>query len=116
MWLRMGQSPGAVNPYRDFALVFVAQEEGQQLPYINSIRAAAAVDWRASIAWLQLRHPDVWGPRATRNASAASLRPTVEDARGEAEMVRQLVAARPAVLEQILVEAGWAPPPPVTPV
>jgi len=112
LWLKMGLSPGATNPYRDFARVFVAQEEGQQLPHINAIKSAAAVDWRAAIAWLQLRHPDVWGPRATRNASAASLRPSDADAEAEAEMVRQLVLSRPAVLDKILLEAGWTPPAP----
>jgi len=111
MWLRMGLSPGATNPYRDFARVFVAQEEAQQIPHINAIKSAAAVDWRASIAWLQLRHPDAWGPRATRNNSAASLRPTEDDSVAEAAMVRQLVQSNPAVLERILVEAGWTPPP-----
>lgn len=110
-WLKMGLSPGATNPYRDFARVFVAQEEGQALPHINAIKSAAAVDWRAAVTWLQLRHPEVWGPRATRNHSAASLRPSEADAAAEAEMVRQLVETRPAVLERILVEAGWTPPP-----
>jgi len=110
LWLKMGLGPGATNPYRDFARVFVAQEEGQQLPHISAIKSAAAVDWRAAVAWLQLRHPDVWGPRATRNHSAASLRPSDSDAQAEAEMVKQLVASRPAVLERILVEAGWTPP------
>ena len=31
--------------------------------------------------------------------------------KAEAEMVRQLVSSRPAVLERILLEAGWTPPP-----
>ncbi len=115
LWLRMGLSPGATNPYRDFARVFVAQEEGQALPHINAIKSAAAVDWRAAVTWLQLRHPDVWGPRATRNASAASLRPSDGDAAAEAEMVRQLVESRPAILERILTEAGWTPPNPAVP-
>lgn len=113
LWLTMGLSPGAVNPYRDFARVFVAQEEGQQIPHINAIKSAAAVDWRAAVAWLQLRHPDVWGPKATRNQSAASLRPSIDDAAADEAMVKQLVSARPAVLERILTEAGWTPP--VTP-
>jgi hypothetical protein len=112
LWLKMGLSPGATNPYRDFARVFVAQEEGQQIPHINAIKSAAAVDWRAAVTWLQLRHPDVWGAKATRNASAASLRPSDADADAEAEMVRQLVETRPAVLERILVAAGWTPPQP----
>ncbi len=110
LWLKMGLSPGATNPYRDFARVFVAQEEGQQIPHINAIKSAAAVDWRAAVTWLQLRHPDVWGAKATRNASAASLRPSDADADAEAEMVRQLVETRPAVLERILVATGWTPP------
>lgn len=110
IWLQMGLSPGAVEPYRHFAHVFVAQEEGQQLPHINAIKSAAAVDWRAAVTWLQLRHPDVWGPKATRNQAAASLRPSVEDAAAEEAMVRQLVESRPAVLERILVAAGWTPP------
>lgn len=109
-WLKMGLSPGSTDPYRHFAHVFVAQEEAQQLPHINAIKAAAAVDWRASVTWLQMRHPDVWGPKATRNHSAASLRPSEADAAAEAEMVRQLVESRPAVLERILCEAGWTPP------
>ncbi len=110
LWLKMGLSPGATNPYRDFARVFVAQEEGQQIPHINAIKSAASVDWRAAVTWLQLRHPDVWGAKATRNASAASLRPSDADADAEAEMVRQLVETRPAVLDRILIAAGWTPP------
>lgn len=110
LWLRMGLSPGATNPYRDFARIFVAQEEGQQIPHINAIKAAASVDWRAAVTWLQMRHPEAWGPKATRNHSAASLRPSDDDAAGEEAMVRQLVSSRPAVLERILVEAGWTPP------
>lgn len=109
-WLTMGLSPGAVNPYRDFARIFVAQEEGQQLPYINAIKSAATVDWRAAVTWLQLRKPDVWGPKATRNRSAASMRPSEDDAAAEEEMVRQLLVARPAVLDRLLMEAGWIPP------
>lgn len=110
LWLRMGLSPGAVDPYRTFARVFVAQEEAQQIPYINAVKSAAAVDWRAAIAWLQLRHPDVWGPKATRNRAAASLQPSEADAAAEAEMVRQLVRTRPPVLDAILLELGWTPP------
>jgi hypothetical protein len=111
-WLRMGLSPGATEPYHTFARTFVAQEEAQQLPHINAIKSAAAVDWRAAVAWLQLRHPEAWGAKATRNASAASLRPSAEDAEAEATMVRQLVESRPAVLDRILIEAGWTPPQP----
>ncbi len=110
MWLKMGLTPGATNPYKDFARVFVAQEEAQQIPHINAIKSAAAVDWRAAIAWLQLRHPEAWGPRATRNASAASLRPSDEDAEAEAVMVQQLLDTRPAILERLLLKAGWTPP------
>ena len=115
MWLRMGLSPGAVNPYRDFARVFCAQESAQQLPHIRAWLSAAAVDWRAAAAWLATRHPEAWGPRATKNAAAVSLQSTAEDADAEAAMVRQLVAARPAVLVAILLEAGWSPPPVTTP-
>lgn len=106
-WLTMGLSPGAVEPYRTFALTFVAQEEGQQLPHLAAIQAAAAVDWRASVAWLQLRYPDVWGVKATRNRQAASLRPAESDAAAEEAMVRQLIQARPPVLMKLLAEAGF---------
>lgn len=109
-WLRMGLSPGAVEPYRTFARVFVAQEEGQQLPHIQAIKQAAAVDWRAAIAWLQLRHPDVWGPKATRNRPAASLRSSEADVAAEEELVRQLIASRPAVLVRLIEEAGGTLP------
>lgn len=112
IWLKMGLSPGSTEPYKRFATLFTSLEAGQQLPHINAIKAAAAVDWRAAVTWLQLRHPDVWGPRATRNHSAASLRPSDADAEAEAEMVMQLVQSRPPVLERILVEAGWTPPSP----
>jgi hypothetical protein len=117
LWLRMGLSPGAVDPYRRFARVFVAQEEGQQLPYIAAVKSAAAVDWRAALAWLEKRHPEAWGPKATRNRSAASLQPTGEDAQAEEEMVRALIRLRPPVLTRLLEAEGWTPPasPAVTP-
>lgn len=109
-WLTMGLSPEAVEPYRTFARVFVAQEEGQQLPHINAIKAAAAVDWRAAVTWLQMRHPDVWGPKATRNKPASALQPSAADAAAEEELVRQLIESRPPVLVKLLTAAGWLPP------
>jgi len=116
-WLRMGLSPGAVEPYRTFARVFVAQEEGQQLKYIDAWRQAAAVDWRAAAQWLATRYPDVWGPKASRNRPAASLASSEADAAAEEELVRQLIAARPAVLVRLIEEAGGTLPPitPATP-
>lgn len=106
MWLRMGLSPEAVNPYLDFARIFCAQESAAQLPYVNSWRSAAMVDWRAASAWLATRNPDAWGPRATKNAQAASLRTTADDSAAEEEMCRQLIAARPPILVRLLAEAG----------
>ncbi len=112
MWLRMGLSPGAANPYKDFARVFCAQEAGAQLPYVNAWRSAAMVDWRAAASWLAARNPDAWGPKATKNAQAASLRSNAEDALAEETMVAQLLSSMPAVLARLLVEAGWTPPQP----
>lgn len=109
-WLRMGLSPGAVEPYRSFARIYRAQESGTQLPHIRAIQAAAAVDWRASIAWLQLRYPDVWGPKATRNAQASALQPSAGDAAAEEELVRQLVRSMPPVLRRLLEEVGCVVP------
>lgn len=110
-WLRMGLSPGAVEPYRSFAKAFVAQEDGQQLKHIDAIQQAAGVDWRASIAWLQLRYPETWGPKATKNRPASSLTPSAADEAAEEELVRQLIAARPPVLVRLLTAAGWVSPP-----
>lgn len=109
-WLKMGLSPGAVEPYKSFARIYRAQETGQQLPYINAIRSAAAVDWRASVTWLQLRYPEVYGPKATRNAQAGALQPTTGDAAAEEEMVRQLVRTMPPVLRRLLEEVGCLVP------
>lgn len=111
-WLRMGLGPGAVNPYRDFARVFCAQEAGAQLPYVNAWRSAAMVDWRAAASWLAARNPDAWGAKATKNAQASSLRTTADDAAAEEAMVRQLIAARPPVLVRLLAEVGvhWPEP------
>lgn len=110
-WLRMGLSPGAVEPYRSFAKAFVAQEDGQQLKHIDAIQQAAGVDWRASIAWLQLRYPETWGPKATKNRPASSLTPSAADEAAEEELVRQLIAARPPVLVRLIEEAGGTLPP-----
>lgn len=113
-WLRMGLAPGAVNPYKDFARVFCAQEAGAQLPYVNAWRSAAAVDWRAAAAWLAARNPEAWGAKATKNAQAASLRTTADDSAAEEEMVRQLIKVRPPILVRLLAEAGvhWPDVPP----
>ena len=109
-WLRMGLSPGAVEPYRSFARIYRAQETGQQLPYINAWRSAATVDWKAAQAWLATRYPETFGAKATRNAQAAALQPSASDAQAEEEMARQLVRAMPPVLRRLLEEAGCTVP------
>jgi hypothetical protein len=105
-WIAMGLAPGATEPYRTFAKMYVAREEGAQLPYINAWRQAAAVTWQAAQAWLVARNPDQWGPKATKNRRAIDLQPSIADTQAEEEMVRQLVRTRPPALLKILAEEG----------
>lgn len=114
VWLEMGLSSGAVAPYRGFALAYRAAEQKAQLPYIQSIQAAATVDYRAAVAWLALRYPDQWGPKATRNSSAGVLKPTAGDEIAEEALVEQLFDTMPPVLERILAKRGLKPPTPPT--
>lgn len=111
-WLRMGLSPGATEPYRTFARAYRAQEQGVQLPAIGCLVKAAAVDPKVALAFLGARFPDQWGPKATRNKQSSDLQPSDADVAAETEMVRQLVASRPPVLDEILRELGWTPPVP----
>lgn len=110
-WLRMGLSPGAVEPYRTFARAYRAQEKVPQLEAIECVRAAARVDPKVALAFLAARYPDEWGPKATRARQAGGFQPTAADVAAEREMVRQLVAAQPVELVEILKEAGWVAPP-----
>jgi hypothetical protein len=109
-WLRMGLSPGAVEPYRTFARAYRAQEQGLQLEAINAWRGASQHDWKAAQAWLAARYPDQWGPKATRNKQSSDLQPSEADVAAERAMVEQLVESRPPILEEILRKAGWVAP------
>lgn len=109
-WLRMGLSPGAVEPYRTFARAYRAQEQGVQLEAVTSWRQATLHDWKAAAAWLATRYPDQWGQKATKTKQSSDLQPSEADAAAEREMVKQLVASRPPELEAILREAGWVAP------
>lgn len=109
-WLRMGLSPGALEPYRTFARAYRAQEQGVQLEAVTAWRSATTHDWKAAAAWLAARYPDQWGPKATRARQSGDLQPTAADAAAERELVRQLVASRPPELESILRELGWQAP------
>lgn len=104
MWLTMGLSPGAPEPYRTFAKLYVAAEAGGQLPYIEAWRQAAQVDWRAAQAWLAARHPNQWGRDAVATKQAGDLQPTDADAEAEEAMVRALIRNRPPKLLKILAE------------
>lgn len=109
-YLRMGLSPGAVEPYRTFARQYRAREKVPQLEAVSCVRKHAQTDPKVALAWLATRYPDEYGPKATRNRQAGDLQPSDADVAAETEMVRQLVAARPPVLEAILNELGWTPP------
>lgn len=110
MWITMGLSSGAVEPYRTFALTYRAYEQAAQLPYLKSIQAAAAVDYKAAIAWLQLRYPEQWGLKATKNTSAGALQPTAGDEQAEEALVEQLLESMPPALERVLVKRGFKIP------
>lgn len=112
IWLTMGMSPAAVEPYRTFARMYAAREEGAQLPFVAAWRQAAAVDWKAAQAWLAARSPDQWGPRASKTRRAIDLQPCEADGRAEEDMVRQLLKARPPVLMRLLEEEGLIGDPP----
>lgn len=113
-WLTMGFSAEAVEPYRSFALRYRAAEQLAQLPYIESIQRAAALDYRAAIDWLQLRYPDQWGPKATKNQSAGALVPAEGDEVAEAALVEQLFEAMPPALQRILDKFGFTRDPSAT--
>lgn len=109
-WLRMGLSPGAVEPFRSFSRFYVAAEAGAQLPYVSAWQAAAQVDWRAAQAWLAARWPEQWGPKPTQARAAAELQPTDADAAAEEEMVAALLRSRPPVLMRLLEKEGLLSP------
>lgn len=106
-WLEMGLSSGAVEPFRGFALAYRAAEQQAQLPYVQSIQAAATVDYKAAVAWLQLRYPEQWGPRATKNTQAGVLKPSSGDEAAEAALVEQLFEVNPPALQNILAKLGY---------
>lgn len=106
MWLTMGLSPGAIEPYRSFARLYAAAEAGAQYPYVTAWQQAATVEWKAAQAWLAARYPDQWGLKATKTRQAIDLQPSESDSRAEEEMVRQLIKARPPVLMRLLEEEG----------
>jgi hypothetical protein len=106
-WLTMGLSGSAVDPYRAFAREYRAAEQLAQLPYLQSIQRAATEDYRAAIAWLEMRFPDQWGPKATKNTSAGSLMPSAGDEAAEEALVEQLFGAMPPVLQRILERHGF---------
>jgi hypothetical protein len=106
MWLEMGLSSGAVEPYKTFALTYRAYEQVSQLPYIQSIQAAATVDYKAAVVWLQMRFPDQWGVKASKNTSAGVLKPTASDEAAEEAMVDQLFDAAPPALQRVLAKRG----------
>jgi hypothetical protein len=111
-FLRMGLSPGAIEPYRTFALKYRAAEKVPQLEAVNCVRQAAVSDPKVALQWLAARYPDEWGPKATKNRQAGDLQPNAADVAAETEMVKQLVESRPPALEEILLAAGWTPPKP----
>ncbi len=106
-WLTMGFSSSAVDPYRRFAREYRAAEQLAQLPYLQAIQAAATQDYRAAIAWLELRYPEQWGPKATKNTSAGSLVPSSGDEAAEEALVDQLFAAYPPALQRVLERHGF---------
>jgi hypothetical protein len=105
-WLRMGLSPGAVEPYRTFARAYRAQEQGVQLEAIDAWRAASQHDWKAAQAWLAARYPDQWGPKATRNKQSSDLQPTEADVAAEEAMVEGLLDNPPPALVRLLAKRG----------
>lgn len=111
-WLEMGLSSGAVDPYRTFALAYRAAEAQAQLPYVQSLQAAATVDWKAALAWLAVRWPEQWGQRATKNTQSGSLKPTAGDEQAEEALVEQLFDAMPPALRRVLAKKGFSPPEP----
>lgn len=122
-WLEMGLSSGAVEPYRTFALAYRAAEQNSQRPYIAAIQAAATIDYRAAVAWLQMRFPEQWGPKATKNTQAGSLRPAAGDEEATEALVDQLFDTMPPALQRVLAKRGFpvspsataAEPPPPSP-
>jgi len=73
-WLTEGLSPTAIEPYRTFARLYRAREEGVQDQIVASVLDAARRDWKAGLAFLAARFPERWGPKAARQ-NAADLAP-----------------------------------------
>lgn len=110
-WLTMGLSSSAVEPYRTFARAYRAAEAQAQMPYIAAIQAAATADWKAAAAWLQMRYPEQWGQKATKNTQSGALLPSSGDEEAEAAMVDQLLESMPPVLQRALARRGIKVPP-----
>lgn len=111
-YLRMGLSPGSVEPYRTFARRYRAAEKLAYRDALNCVVKAATSDPKLALSFLAARYPDEWGPKATKNRQAGDLQPNAADVAAETEMVKQLVESRPPALEEILLAAGWTPPKP----
>ncbi len=106
LWLQMGFSSEATEPYRTFAVLYRASEQGAQLPYLQAWQGAATVSWQAAQAWLAARYPDQWGPKATKNTQAGSQAPTASDEAAEEQMVDALLADPPPALVRLLAKRG----------
>lgn len=111
LWLEMGLSSEAVQPYRGFALRYRAAEAAAQLPYVRAVQSAATMDYKAALAWLAARYPEQWGPKATKNTQAGALKPSSSDEAAEEAMVEQLFELNPPALQRILARRGIKPGP-----
>lgn len=111
LWLEMGLSAEAVQPYRGFALRYRAAEAAAQVPYIQAIQSAATLDYRAAVAWLQLRYPEQWGAKATKNTQAGSLKPSASDEAADEALVESLFESMPPALQRVLARRGIKPGP-----
>jgi transposase len=63
-WLEQGDEEGAPEPYASFATDFRRAEAEAEENAKEQLRTWGGVEWKATLAFLERRFPDRWGPKS----------------------------------------------------
>jgi hypothetical protein len=63
-WLEQGDEEGAPEPYASFATDFRKAEAEAEENAKEQLRQWGGSEWKASLAFLERRFPDRWGPKS----------------------------------------------------